>query len=93
MSNCSLIPGLRAGFTWVYGGDGTSSKTSAMLASYHHPGSITWRWAIYWSKPHRITWRVVSWFRCSGYNRYGLTLPFIGALTLQTQPHMFRRTV
>lgn len=83
--------GLFIGFTWVYGGDGTSSHTSAALAGYHRPDSITWRWALYWGKPGKFTWRMLYWTRNpSGYNWIALTLPFIGSFTLHVQPHMIR---
>lgn len=88
--NSSLARGLWAGFAWTYGGDGSSSKTSAAIAAYHHPRSLTWRWAIYWSKPEGFRPALV-WHRTpSGYNRYGLVLPLLGSLLLFTQPHMWR---
>lgn len=62
------------------------------LAAYHHPESITWRWAIYCSrrvggKPGFYCMRV---YRGQGFNVHaGVNIPFIGSLSLQMQPHMF----
>ena len=37
--------GFHIGFNWMHG-NGHSSKTAAVLAGYHHPNSITWRWSL-----------------------------------------------
>ena len=82
--------GFSMGFKWVHS-NGESSKTSAVLAAYHHPNSITWRWALYWNKHYRLTFKILSWCRYpDGHGSATLTLPFIGGLTLSTQAHMFR---
>ena len=86
-----LFGGLKIGFSWVYGGDGTSSKTSALLASYHHPRSITWRWALYWCRSDPLERKRFSWSRHLGdYGWFSFSLPFFGGLSLQYQQHMFR---
>lgn len=47
------------GFTWMHDGQGYSSHTSAVIASWHRPKSITWRWVLTWHRPYR--WRVLGW--------------------------------
>lgn len=87
--------GLSVGFNWVHG-NGSTSKTSATLAAYHHPDSITWRWALYWQKPQSLLClpRLTVWRpggRKSRMGSYTLTLPLVGALSLSWQQHMFRK--
>lgn len=75
------------GFKWQWH-DGGSSKTSAVIASYHHPKSITWRWAMIWSKS-----RVFR--RPGGSTRFKVLFlgaaPFLGALTIRWQDNLFRK--
>ena len=75
--------GLQLGFRWHHGGDGRSSKTTALLATYHHPDSITWRWVLVWSKPSRKAWLPSVDYR-------QISMPILGTLTWETQDHMFR---
>lgn len=42
---------LFVGFQWVSDGTGYCSRRSAIVASWHHRRSITWRWALYWHRP------------------------------------------
>jgi hypothetical protein len=87
--------GLSVGFNWVYG-NGFTSKTSAVLVSFHHPKSITWRWVLRWHKPTQ--WltlpKVTRWFPTgqskSLMGSYQLVLPIGGALALDYQPHMWK---
>ncbi len=82
--------GLSIGFKWVHS-NGESSKTSAVLASYHNPRSITWRWALYWGKPYKGTFKFFTkHLYPSGYGSRTITLPFIGIFILSTQESMFR---
>lgn len=87
--------GYSVGFNWVHG-NGETSKTSAILAGFHHPDSITWRWALYWEKPALKTWRpsVYRWKPrpTAEYGSAGIYLPLLGGLTLSWQAHMFRNS-
>ena len=71
-----------------YGPNGPSDFY--VLASWHHPASITWRWALYWWPPRR------SWFgfshqrhNCGGHT--SLTLPLAGTLSFAWQQAMWRK--
>ena len=77
--------GLRIGFNWVHG-NGRTSKTSATLAGYHPPRSITWLWALYWNKPFGLVPKIGS-FRDGVYIR----LPIVGGLELRWQEEMKRK--
>lgn len=84
--------GLNVGFTWVHC-NGETSKSSAVLAAYHPPRSITWLWAVYWNKPG-------VWFclpRITGWGSPDKTigsktvvLPIVGSLSLCWQQAMWR---
>lgn len=87
--------GFDIGFSWVHG-NGQTSKQTASLASYHHPNSITWRWALYWAKPTKKTWwmlKLHSWKprKNSGMGSRGIVIPLIGEFTVRWQEHMFRK--
>lgn len=81
--------GFKLGFNWVHG-NGKTSKTSAVIAGFHHPKSITWRWAIYWIKPKKLfvfpSFRI--WNKCTGSAE--ITLPLIGGLSFNWQQNMWR---
>lgn len=71
-------------------GKPTSSWT---IASYHHPHSITWRWAIRYSRQFG---KAGPWFqrvyRGQGFNFHaGINIPLLGSLSIQTQPHMWEK--
>ncbi len=76
--------GFRIGFNWVHG-NGRTSKTSAVLASYHPPNSITWVWALYWNKPN-------GWKPSTGKLFRGIyvRLPLFGGLEVRWQAPMKR---
>jgi hypothetical protein len=86
-----LRSGLSVGFNWVHG-NGQSSKTSAVLASYHPPSSLTWGWALYWMRPRsvQVLPKVERWTPRpgSGYGSCTVTLPFIGGFSVSWQPLM-----
>ena len=68
--------------------------SSWILAAYHHPNSITWRWVIWYSA--RQTGRTGLYFtrvhRSRGFNFDAvINLPLLGSLRMQTQPHMWRK--
>jgi|CXWL01.1.fsa_nt_gi hypothetical protein len=61
--------GLEIGPRRVFGNDGYS-KHSWILASRHYPWSITWSWALYWTRPGLVPlWRWVI----NGFGFYVLT--------------------
>ena len=74
--------GFKVGFNWVHG-NGRTSKTSAVIAAYHPPSSITWLWALYWCKPSGWRPSAGKLFR-GAYVR----LPLVGALELRWQSAM-----
>jgi hypothetical protein len=78
--------GFHIGFNWVHC-NGITSKTSAVIAGYHPPSSITWLWALYWSKP-------AGWKPSAGKLFRGayVRLPMLGALELRWQSSMPRKT-
>jgi hypothetical protein len=77
--------GFSIGFNWVHG-NGQTSKTSAILAGYHPPRSITWRWALYWNKP---AGRKTSAGRV--FKGVYVRLPLIGGIELRWQETMLRK--
>lgn len=83
------LRGFKIGWRWVFGGDGPPSRNSAIIASYHHPESITWRWALYWSRDTSGR----AWARIfrHEYGYVQFSLPLVGGLRLSWQPHMMRR--
>lgn len=85
--------GFTFGFSWMHC-NGESTRTTAVLASYHHPASITWRWSLSWSRPRVwFRWPAYSFHRTpNGYNSYSVGLPLVGGFMLSTQPHMWRRS-
>ena len=82
--------GLSLGFNWSHG-NGTTSKTSAILAGYHPPRSITWRWALDWNKPRKtIIPFVRKWGALSGYGSLSVGFPLVGGITFRWQPEVRR---
>lgn len=83
--------GHKFNFVWVHC-NGESSKTSATIASYHHPLSITWRWAIYWHKSQGFKfYSPENWRSYGGYGKISTgIIPIFGGFSLSWQPHMFR---
>jgi hypothetical protein len=84
--------GLHLGFSWVHG-NGETSKTSAVIAAYHPPRSITWRWALDWTRPVKLLClpRCGRW--SSPHREQGsiwFALPIVGGLHLRWQPYMWR---
>ena len=86
--------GLSVGWNWVHG-NGYTSKTSASIASYHHPDSITWRWALYYHLPRGwkslFRWPRIDWRNSANYLYCSVNLPFVGGLSLTTQAHMWKQ--
>lgn len=84
-----LRNGLKLGFNWIHG-NGKTSKTSAVIAAFHHPESITWRWALDWIKPVKmfVLPSVRVWNKHSG--SVNVTFPIVGGFTFRWQQHMWR---
>lgn len=82
--------GLSIGFNWCWS-QGTSTRTSATLAAYHPPSSITWLWALYWIKPRKLLSMPSVYFRRALYGRIAFSLPLVGGLDLNWQPRMDRK--
>ena len=77
--------GLSIGFDWVHNGRDASSKSSALLASYHPPQDPQWRWALYWERAQTFQLpKIRKW----GTNRFGsmsIALPIVGGLCYRWQ--------
>lgn len=75
--------GFSVGFAWIHC-NGESSKTSALIAAYHPTKSITWLWALDWSKPS-------SWIPSAkklGKSAY-VSLPVLGCISFRWQSPMW----
>lgn len=83
--------GLTIGFNWMHG-NGESSRTIATLASYHPPSSITWIWALRWSRPRRLFCLPTILRFGPGRRGAGITLPLIGSIWLDRQDRMERKS-
>lgn len=74
---------------WVHC-NGESSHSSVMLAAFHHPVSITWRWAIYWNVPWKLKAQRFSFKRwASDYGWFEIQAPFLGSIRFNWQPHVW----
>lgn len=79
--------GLAVGFNWVHS-NGESSKTSALLASYHPPGQAAWRWAIYWYKPKSLLQKpTITNSKTNCYGRTSIHLPVVGGFSYAWQKY------
>lgn len=84
--------GFSIGFAWIHCG-GETTKSSAILAAYHPPQSITWLWALDWTRPARLLCHpaIRKWSAQNGSGSTTLVLPFIGSFTLRRQEPMWRK--
>lgn len=67
---------------------------SWLLAAYHHPRSLTWRWGIWYSmrKAGKTGVYFMRVYRSQGFNFHaGINLPLFGSVSMQTQPHMWNK--
>lgn len=67
---------------------------SVVLAGWHNPKSLTWRWSLTWGPMGNTDKRGWHYQRiytyCPGWNfDWHLRLPLVGRLRLSTQPSMF----
>ena len=72
--------------------NGTPTK-GWTVAAWHWTGSLTWRGLITWEPRHegRLGAYFMRTYRGRGFNFCcGLHLPLVGALSMQTQPNMWR---
>ena len=71
-----------------------------VIASYHHPDSITWRWCL--SLDHRYghwkcwpkigpSWNMGKWWTLNGNISFWFTIPLLGVFGFSTQEHMWRK--
>jgi hypothetical protein len=88
----SFRNGFEVGYSWLVGWDGTPSKKVIVLMCYHPVNSINWLFSLYWVRPDKVfMWpRIVKHVTPNGYNSYGFILPYVGGLTLNTQPYIGR---
>ena len=80
----------------------TNCKDWFVIASYHHPDSITWRWSLSYYLPTKKTyWRwpkIKPGYFCgqkyrspNGNFSGGINIPLIGSFWVSTQEHMWRK--
>lgn len=83
--------GFGIGFNWVHG-NGRSSRTSALIAGYQPPRSLTWLWALYWERPTKLLClpKLSTWAPGNGHGGWSLILPIVGGLTFRRQPEMLK---
>lgn len=66
---------------------------SWIVASWHNPRSITWRWSISYSRknPDKYGAHFFRVYRhVPGINfQAGINLPILGSISISTQPHMW----
>jgi hypothetical protein len=65
---------------------------SFIVASWHNPNSITWRWSISYSIRNAGQTGVyfIRVYRGRGFNFHaGINLPMFGSLSIQTQPSIW----
>lgn len=80
--------GLSIGFNYCHA-NGKPLNNKAVLASYHHPKSITWRWCLYWERA-KTRWCKPSYIKEVRFKTIELTLPLLGTLCLKWQNHLWR---
>jgi len=81
--------GVNIDLAWVHC-NGETSYSTVIIASYHHPRSITWRWALYYARNHHAIPNVRR-FIGNGSGFVIITLPFwLGELDFRWQAHMMR---
>lgn len=88
--SCRFSNGLCIGFNWVHG-NGITGKRISRIASYHHPESVTWRWALFWNKPKGVMPKMS--FKNGRYGYFVLSIPVFGGIAVSWQPHMIRKAV
>lgn len=77
--------GFDIGWSWVHC-NYESSRTSAILASYHDPKSITWSWALYWQQPQGYYPEFTITPKRNDYGPdYAALIPFVGYFHLAQQ--------
>lgn len=67
---------------------------SFVIASWHNPKSITWRWSICYSmrKAGQTGAYFMRVYKGQGFNFHaGINLPLVGSMSVQTQPSMWDR--
>ena len=80
--------GLSIGPSRTFSNDGPSNHTW-VLASRHYPWSITWSWALYWTRPGKTEWKNYFFPRSWSMNGYGFICLPLG-FYLSWQPTMLR---
>ena len=69
----------------------TNCRGSYVVAAYHHPDSITWRWSIWYSLPRKLfVLPKLQYDSTNGYGYLSLNVPIFGSISLNTQPSMWR---
>ncbi len=62
----------------------TNTKGTYVLAAWHHPNAITWKWALYWQWSLKAVLKF--WTNKNGNGHAYLSIPFIGWFSLSWQP-------
>lgn len=69
----------------------TNVPRSRVLMGFHHPDSITWRWSVWLNfGPNKIIWPIIFRQSSNGYEHVKIEIPFVGSLSINTQPPMWR---
>jgi len=87
-----LMNGLTLRPRFFYGGD-KIDRNAIMLAGWHNPRSITWRWVLSYHRRNSPWWRPRLPLRLWRHNAGGsiyLRLPLIGSLCFAWQQSMWR---
>lgn len=76
----------------------TNCEGSYVLAAFHHPDSITWRWCVWYDKPRSFKIALgpnynlgTSWRSPNGDFGGWLTLGPLGQFSFSTQQPMWRK--
>ncbi len=75
----------------------TNSPGLIVIASWHSPHSMTWRWVLYWSRfragERRAGWPLVYALRNNLGLDWTVMFPWLGRLELKTQAPLWYRDV
>lgn len=83
-------PDIRIGALRLFARSHSNGETNGnwVIASWHRAKSITWRWSLHWNKSRK--WGARKWVGPNGHGNASISIPIVGELTLNWQPHMWR---
>lgn len=75
----------------------TNDPTRTIIASWHSPHSLTWRWIVSWARfkagERRAHWRIWWWSPNNTGVQWMLLIPWVGRIDGQTQRPIWYRTL